>query len=181
MDKHESARAVKKAELIDNLKRLYPGVVSTPSCQMCVCWHLDSCVYLTDYLPLWLWIIDRIYSIWMWLAAVECDLQLLTYNVSGPQLVSHNVTNIGEVFDVTSVFCALIIFCRNWTIMQLKGTAMELKKIGSRPSDHYFRSVCWFVCLFVCLCRVFLSRLWSDFDQTRTYVICLGLVVSPRI
>ena len=21
---------------------------------------------------------------------------------------------------------------------------------GSRPSDHYFRSVCWFVCLFVC-------------------------------
>ena len=27
--------------------------------------------------------------------------------------------------------------------------------IGSRPSDHYFRSVC----LSVCLCRVFLSRL----------------------
>jgi len=25
------------------------------------------------------------------------------------------------------------------------------------------------------LCRVFLSRLWSDFDQTRTYIICLGL------
>ena len=23
--------------------------------------------------------------------------------------------------------------------------------IGSRPSDHYFRSVCWFVCLSVCL------------------------------
>jgi len=31
--------------------------------------------------------------------------------------------------------------------------------VGSRPSDHYFRSVCLFVCLFVCLCRVFLSRL----------------------
>ena len=28
------------------------------------------------------------------------------------------------------------------------------------------------VCLSVCLCRVFLSRLWSDFDQTRTYIIC---------
>ena len=41
----------------------------------------------------------------------------------------------------------------------------------------YFRSVC----LSVCLCRVFLSRLWSDFDQTRSYVICLGLVVSRRI
>jgi len=37
------------------------------------------------------------------------------------------------------------------------------------------------VCLSVCLCRVFLSRLWSDFIQTRTYVICLCLVVSPRI
>jgi len=43
--------------------------------------------------------------------------------------------------------------------------------IGSRPSDHYFRSVC----LSVCLCRVFLSRLWPDFDQTWTYVIRLGL------
>jgi len=48
---------------------------------------------------------------------------------------------------------------------------------GSRPSDHYFRSVC----LFVCLCRVFLSRLPSDLDQTRTHVTCPGLVVSPRI
>ena len=28
VDKHESARAAKKAELIDNLKRLFPGVVS---------------------------------------------------------------------------------------------------------------------------------------------------------
>ena len=55
----------------------------------------------------------------------------------------------------------------------------QLQIFGSRPSDHYFRSVCWFVCLFVCLCRVFLSPLWSDFD--RTYVICLDLVVSPRI
>jgi len=31
--------------------------------------------------------------------------------------------------------------------------------VGSRPSDHYFRSVCLSVCLIVCLCRVFLSRL----------------------
>jgi len=37
------------------------------------------------------------------------------------------------------------------------------------------------VCLSVCLCRVFLIRLWSDFDQTRTHGICLGLVVSSRI
>jgi len=30
-------------------------------------------------------------------------------------------------------------------------------------------------CLSACLCRVFLSRLWSDLDQTRTYVTCPGL------
>ena len=41
---------------------------------------------------------------------------------------------------------------------------MSLMTFGSRPSDHYFRSVCWFVCLSVCLCRVFLSRLWSNFE-----------------
>jgi len=33
--------------------------------------------------------------------------------------------------------------------------------IGSRPSDHYFRSVCLFVCLFVCL-SVFCLFLFSD-------------------
>ena len=46
------------------------------------------------------------------------------------------------------------------------------------PLFSYCLPVCLSVCLFVC--AVFLSRLWSDFDQTRTY-ICLGLVVSPRI
>jgi len=34
---------------------------------------------------------------------------------------------------------------------------LALSFVGSRPSDHYFRSVCLFVCLFVC--AVFLSRL----------------------
>jgi len=31
------------------------------------------------------------------------------------------------------------------------GTSLDggLVLVGSRPSDHYFRSVCWFVCLFV--------------------------------
>jgi len=50
-------------------------------------------------------------------------------------------------------------------------TPSQRRNFGSRPSDHYFRSVC----LSVCLCRVFLSRLLSDFDQTWTYAICLGL------
>jgi len=51
------------------------------------------------------------------------------------------------------------------------------------PSDHYFRSVCLSLCLFVCLfvCAEFFSAVWSDFNQTRIHVICLGLVVSPRV
>ena len=31
------------------------------------------------------------------------------------------------------------------------------QNFGSRPSDHYFRSVCWFVCLSVCLFVCFCS------------------------
>ena len=35
--------------------------------------------------------------------------------------------------------------------------------IGSRPSDHYFRSVCWFVCLFVqSFSQPSLIRFWSN-------------------
>jgi len=33
--------------------------------------------------------------------------------------------------------------------------------------------------LSVCLCRVFLSCLWSDFDQTWTYVIMSGSSCVP--
>jgi len=37
------------------------------------------------------------------------------------------------------------------------------KIFGSRPSDHYFSSVCWFVCLFVCLfvCAEFFSAVFD--------------------
>jgi len=66
-------------------------------------------------------------------------------------------------------------------VVNVRNHAVLLKyrcrKIGSLPSDHYFRSVC----LSVCLCRVFLSGLRSDLDQTRTHVTCPGLVVSPTI
>ena len=36
--------------------------------------------------------------------------------------------------------------CQHYQPLNLLTT----KSFGSRPSDHYFRSVCWFVCLFVC-------------------------------
>ena len=40
---------------------------------------------------------------------------------------------------------------------------IRLRNIGSRPSDHYFRSVCLFVCLSVSLfvCAEFLSAVFD--------------------
>jgi len=48
---------------------------------------------------------------------------------------------------------------------------------GSQPSDHYFRSVCWFVCLSVCLfvCAEFFS---SVFDPI---LIKLGHMLYVRV
>jgi len=52
--------------------------------------------------------------------------------------------------------------------------------VGSRPSDHYSRSVCWFVCLFVC--AEFFSAVFDPISiKLGRNVICLGLVLSPRI
>jgi len=45
-------------------------------------------------------------------------------------------------FDVVTAACQLLV----------KGYVMLCYvNVGSRPSDHYFRSVCWFVYLCVCL------------------------------
>jgi len=105
---------------------------------------------------------------------------------------AHTQHSVVELLVIGSVAQTDSTFSADWMPFvspKQQHQSTEEKFIGSRPSDHYFRSVCLFVCLsvclsfclFVCLCRVFLSRLWSDFDQTRTHVICLGLVVSARI
>ena len=72
---------------------------------------------------------------------------------------------------------------RPWRHLPRGGTSTTIKKflVHGQVTIIFVVSVCLYVCLSVCLCRVFLSRLWSDFDQTWTYVICLGLVVSHRI
>jgi len=49
---------------------------------------------------------------------------------------------------------------------------------GSRPSDHYFRSVC-LSGLFVC--AEFFSAVFDPISIKLGHVICLGRVVSPRI
>jgi len=40
--------------------------------------------------------------------------------------------------------------CLTTAVLYIAAEALDLY-IGSQPSDHYFRSVCWFVCLSVCL------------------------------
>ena len=47
--------------------------------------------------------------------------------------------------------------------------------IGSRPSDHYFHSVC------LSVCAEFFSAVFDPISIKLGHVICLGLVVSPRI
>jgi len=46
---------------------------------------------------------------------------------------------------------------------RLGGVMLQFSFIGSRPSDHYFRSVCWFVCLSVCffVCAEFFSAVFD--------------------
>jgi len=58
-------------------------------------------------------------------------------------------------------------------------TVTRNQLIGSRPSDHYFRSVCLSVCLFVC--AEFFSAVFDPVWINRTHVTRPGLVVSPRI
>ena len=86
-------------------------------------------------------------------------------------MISIKHLTISGVYNVGTGFCTYFSFCC-YLSSKLK-TNFKKQVVASRPSDYYFHSVC----LSVCLCRVFLSRLSSDFDQTRTYVICLGLVV----
>jgi len=38
-----------------------------------------------------------------------------------------------------------------WNLLLLSTYAVQLT-VGSRPSDRYFRSVCWFVCLCLSVC-----------------------------
>ena len=86
-------------------------------------------------------------------------------DMSGRQLISHQV------------IYAIIV-------------RLPLSTVSVFPKDIYIPSILVHsqvtiifvvsVCLSVCLCRVFLSRLRSDLDQTGTYVTCPGLIVSPR-
>jgi len=97
------------------------------------------------------------------------------------------------VFDIIGTDS---VVWQNWScpclVSHICWSAQGCSRISGMLNAGVVLCLCWFtgkwplffvasVCLSVCLCRVFLSRLWSDFDQTRTYAMCLGLVVSHRI
>jgi len=102
-------------------------------------------------------------------AGADCDLgnKQVTQFVDGFQAAQQLKTKYPDQFrllssvkmDFFSIGHDAIMMSRHPTIKCVYLIVMYLLLIGSRPSDHYFRSVCLFVCLFVCLCRVFLSRL----------------------
>jgi len=70
---------------------------------------------------------------------------------------------------------ATIVFGRNPrchldAIVQFTSTKISPFLVHGQMTIIFVVSVGWFVCAEFCL-----SRLWSDFDQTWTCVICLGL------
>jgi len=92
---------------------------------------------------------------------------------TGYYIMTFVIFTVYFIFYPAFSMCAVIIFSYCYFLVHGQVTIILVVSVCL--------SVCLSICLSVCLCRGFLSRLWSDFDQTRTHVICLGLVVSPRI
>ena len=61
-------------------------------------------------------------------------------------------------------------YCHTATIQSHQDTTLLTQLVHGQVTIIFVVSVCLSLCLPVCLfvCAVFLSRLWSDFDQTRT-------------
>ena len=49
--------------------------------------------------------------------------------------------------------------------------------VGSRPSDHYFHSVCWFVCLFVC--AEFFSAVFDPISIKLGHMLYVWVYLCP--
>jgi len=66
-------------------------------------------------------------------------------DVQGPSNVDHPSLSVDLSSECPSCFR---VMC---TTRAPDHYILRMLVFGSRPSDHYFRSVCWFVCLSVCL------------------------------
>jgi len=99
-------------------------------------------------------------------------------------------TLVNKTVKVYTMFCLKMIFACE--VYLSNKSSSELICTSRWPSDrwcpclrfvviyaellvHGQVTIIFVVSVCLSLCRVFLSRLWSDCDQTRTYVICLGL------
>jgi len=52
-----------------------------------------------------------------------------------------------------------------------------LKRVGSRSSDHYFHSVCWFLCLFVC--AEFFSAVYDPISIKLGHMLYVWVQLCP--
>jgi len=81
----------------------------------------------------------------------------VTFSVEWPRVVETQMQvtplHLHPYYAQCGIFC--VVSCN----ILFLSYANVIYVIGLRPSDHYFRNVSQFVCLSVCLCRVFLSRL----------------------
>jgi len=81
--------------------------------------------------------VDFVYDVSADAAAADCEVYSLVCDIA--------VRTADADADVDETAVSVSVSCS------------PLSLVGSQPSDDYFRSL--LVCLFVCLCRVFLSRL----------------------
>ena len=119
---------------------------------------------------------------WSYVLGISVEHRLVTdkWTDTWPQLIPV----LASVIQVRSIPAAIQQQKKLHQLMICGGQLLDTKELPKSLLLVHGQVTIIFVVsvgLSVCLCRVFLSRLWSDFDQTRTYVVCLGLVVSPRI
>ena len=78
-----------------------------------------------------------------------------------------------EEYDQTldTVVVGPIIAGRHMFVFEVIAGIIHFYIFGLRPSDHYFRSVCWFVCLFVC--AEFFSAVFDPISVNLGHMLCV--------
>jgi len=121
---------------------------------LCVC----LCVWTITFEPNDLW---PVYLAW-WFTLTLCKVKV-TDRGSYSQQESVPFWLLIHIF----MWRVCLVVCQVLCSKMVNVTSCEgfLILFGSRPSDHYFRSVCWFVCLFVqSFSQPSLIRFWSNLD-----------------
>jgi len=88
-------------------------------------------------------------------------------------VTTYGVQQLSEV--VCRLLSTVVAGKRSWTVDAELTTLKFFKIIGSRPSDHYFRSVCLSVCPFVCLfvCAEFFSAVYDPISIKLGHMLCV--------